>query len=96
MDGAIYNAEMYCDDCAEKIKRRIEADGSDSPQHCAAGGGCVNAHEFEGGCKIGVWLENDLTLDGEDYVKDAVREGGDVAELWAYYYDYLDFDEGGE
>ena len=42
-------------------------------------------------------MENDLTTDGEDYVIEAVREGrdgaydNDVTELWADYYDYLDF-----
>ena len=73
----------YCDGSSE----------ADSPQHCAAGEDCINAYEFPDGFKIGVWLENDLTTDGEDCVKEAVREGGEVAELWAEYYDWIDFDD---
>ena len=119
MDGAIFAADVWCADCAENIKRRIQALGtapadpndqwsydsddypkdcdvsceSDTPQHCAAGADCINATDIGDGFKVGVWLENDLTTDGDDYVKDAVREGGVVAELWASYYDYLDFND---
>jgi hypothetical protein len=113
----IYAADIWCDDCGDKIRRTIIAEGtapadptdewsydsgefpkccdgsseSDSPQHCAAGEECINAHEFDDGHRCGVWLENDLTTDGDEYVKEAVRAGGAVAELWADYYDYLDF-----
>lgn len=66
---------------------------SDCPEHCAAGEDCINAYEFPDGCKIGVWLENDLTTDGEEYVKEAIREGGEVAELWREWYDWIDFDD---
>ncbi len=122
MYGAIYAADMWCEDCAEEIKRRIRAEGnaptdeddqgsydsdefpkdcdvsceSDTVEHCAAGEDCINAIDF-GDWKIGCWLENDLTDSGNDYVMEAVREGregafdNDVTELWAEYYDYLDF-----
>jgi len=41
------------------------------------------------GHKVGAWLENELTTDGVEYVCEAIREGGEVAELWAdYYRDY--------
>ncbi len=63
------------------------SDESDSPQHCDATGDCINAIEIEPGWSIGAWLENDLTTDGEDYVMEAIREGGPVAELWAEWYD---------
>jgi len=65
---------------------------ADCPNHCGAHEDCINAITLSDGTKIGVWLENDLTTDGEDYVKEAVKEGGEVAELWAEYYDYLDFE----
>lgn len=59
---------------------------SDSPQHCGAEEDCINAIEFPDGRKIGAWLENDLTEDGVEYVKEAIQEGGEVAELWAEFY----------
>jgi len=68
------------------------SDEADSPQHCGSGPDCINAYEFADGVKVGVWLENDLTTDGINYVIEAVREGGAVAELWATYYDWIDFD----
>jgi hypothetical protein len=116
----IFNADVYCDDCGEDIRRTIDAAGnapadpddehsydsgeypkcsggcsdeSDCPDHCGSGEDCINAHEFPDGWKIGVWLGNALTTDGENYVKEAVRDGGEVAELWAKYYDYLDFED---
>jgi hypothetical protein len=119
----IFNADMYCDDCGEDIRRAIDAAGNtpadpddegsydsgeypkrcngssdefDCPEHCGSGKDCSNVYEFPDGWKIGAWLENDLTTAGEDYVKDAVRWGGEVAELWAEYYDYLDFEDSDE
>ena len=50
---------------------------SDSPQHCGAGPTCINAIEFDDGIKVGVWLENELTTDGVEYVKEA-----NFRELW--------------
>ncbi len=70
------------------------SDGSseaDSPQHCSSLDDCINAIELPDGYKIGVWLGNELTSYGEEYVVEVVLEGGDVADLWRYYYDYLDF-----
>ena len=122
MNGAIYAADMWCEDCAEKIKQGYRDEGfapededyqtsydsdefpkdcdvsceSDTVEHCAAGQACRNAIELNG-FKIGCWLENDLTTDGEKYVIEAVRDGREgpggnqVTELWALYYDYLDF-----
>jgi len=70
---------------------------SDSPQHCGSGSDCPNAIEFAvdscgfgDGIKVGCWLENELTGEGVEYVKEAIREGGEVAELWAEY--YIDYD----
>ncbi|REJ65663.1 MAG: hypothetical protein DWQ31_17130 [Planctomycetota bacterium] len=59
---------------------------SDLPQHCGAGADCMNAIEFPDGCRVGAWLENELTADGVEYVREAIREGGEVAELWAEFY----------
>ena len=70
------------------------ADGraeADSPQHCGSGDDCINSIKLSDGHEIGAWLENDLTTDGEEYVVEVVLEGGEVADLWRYYYEYLDF-----
>lgn len=57
---------------------------SDSPSHC-------------GSC--GVFLENDLTTAGDDYVKETVRDdfasGHDdsiAITIWMPFYDYIDYD----
>lgn len=59
---------------------------ADCPQHCGSGPGCLNATELPSGRKIGVWLKNELTTDGVEYVRKTIRRGGEVAELWAEYY----------
>lgn len=59
---------------------------ADCPQHCGAGPECINAIEFDDGNNIGAWLENELTTDGIEYVREVIQEGGNVAELWADYY----------
>jgi len=95
----IYRADLYCEDCAKQIKARLNfshehldidtfdsgdypagpypAGESDTPDHC-------------GGC--GIFLENPLTGDGEQYVKDAIQDGtGDpeVLATWKEFYSYL-------
>lgn len=95
----IYQADLYCEDCAKQIKAELAyshesqsentfdsgdypkgpypAGESDTPDHC-------------GGC--GIFLENSLTGDGEQYVKDAIRAGtGDpeVLATWKEFYSYL-------
>jgi len=67
---------------------------ADYPQHCSAGGDCINAIGFSDGCKVGAWLENELTAEGVEYVREAIREGGGVAELWAEYYQDYDLTAG--
>jgi hypothetical protein len=65
---------------------------ADSPCHCGNHGDCVNAIEVDGH-KIGDWLGNDLTSEGERYVTEAVRAGsGLCCDLWRELYSYLDFD----
>lgn len=59
---------------------------SDTPQHCGSGEDCLNAIELTDGSKVGAWLENPLTGDGADYVREAVESGGEVAGLWAGWY----------
>ena len=63
---------------------------ADCPQHCGAGADCLNALELSDGSRIGAFLDNPLTSEGVDYVRAAIREGGEVAALWGDWYDYLD------
>lgn len=60
---------------------------ADCPHHCGAGPDCLNAIDVPGcNYKIGAWLENELTSDGVAYVREMIREGGGMTELWAKYY----------
>lgn len=46
---------------------------ADTVQHCACGEDCLNALELEGR-KYGAWLENDLTTDGLNWLKETIAE----------------------
>ena len=95
----VYQADLYCEDCANAIKAELgficeglseytfdsdvypkgpfPAGDSDTPDHCGA---------------CGIFLENSLTGDGEEYVKDSIRVGtGDpeVLATWKEFYSYL-------
>lgn len=96
MDAYIYQSALLCDDCAHDrqkdnwSQRRNDdsnvypkgpyGDGggeADHPQHCAD-------------CNL--FLENPLTTDGEDYVRDAVDSVGcntDTLTAWREHYAYL-------
>lgn len=91
----IFQADIYCDECGAAIRDEYRANGiaddgdsdtfpqgpypdgggeADCPQHCG------NCHEF---------LENPLTSDGEEYVKQALIDAtGDpeVLAQWSEYY----------
>jgi hypothetical protein len=100
MDAYVYKADLYCKDCIKRIKVGLLTpvldisnestydsddypkgpypDGggeSDSPAHCAE-------------CHI--HLENPLTSDGEDYVREQVfLKKNKVTKEWKEYYSYL-------
>ncbi len=99
-----YQAAMWCDDCARAVMADLDAKGvedtgdtddypqgdssdgeADCPQHCD---------------DCGVFLENPLTSDGYDYVREAIADARkskrtDSVALteWAPFYD---LDEGGD
>jgi hypothetical protein len=81
MDAYMYQAELYCPECADKIKERLDAEGArpndpadessfDSDDYpkgpYADGGGESDSPENCAGCHI--WLENPLTDDGVEHV----------------------------
>jgi hypothetical protein len=97
----VYRADLYCSDCGQQIRARLIAEGfapanpddeysydsgefpkgpysvseADSPQYCAS---------------CGEFLENPLTTDGYDYVREAIagRELplSDVLTQWSEFY----------
>ena len=91
MDGWLYDSGDYPKGCNDDEE-------SDCPQHCAAGADCCEPEVCSDGSKYGYFFGNPLTIDGEDYVKEAVnkdrragRDDSPACELWAPCYDYIDF-----
>lgn len=94
----IYHAEIYCDACGEAIKEELkikdggESDGypqycdddseADSPQHCGNHAECLEAEVLPSGDKIGKLIGTNLTSVGVEYIKETIKEGGEVAEFW--------------
>jgi hypothetical protein len=99
-----YQAAMWCDDCAAAVMQELDGRGvadtgdtndypqgadeceSDSPDHCD-------------GC--GVFLENPLTSDGWEYVRETItadvaagRYDSVACREWAPFYGYPWRDEG--
>jgi len=64
---------------------------SDCPQHCGSHEDCLDPTLLSDGSKVGHCFGNSLTSDGEAYVKEAVREGGLVSDLWKEVYYWIDF-----
>ena len=57
-------------------------DASDGPQHCGSGESCFNAVELPSGHKIGMLLGTSLTDYGVNYLRNVIRDGGEVADYW--------------
>jgi len=77
-------------DSGEYPKLCSDIGESDCPQHCGCGEDCLNAYEVADDWKIGVWLENDLTTDGVEYVREACQESNPVTEYWRTIFDAYD------
>lgn len=116
MDAYIFQAALYCPDCTRQIKRELKKEGKDprdfEDEHTydsdeypkgpfSEGGGEADSPQHCDACHV--FLENPLTGDGEDYVREAVnedrearrrgRKANHVVGEWKEFYDYLDFDE---
>ena len=99
MNVYIYNADIYCVDCAQEMideyRERGIADDGDSntfPQGPYPNGGEeADCPQHCGDC--GVFLENSLTSDGADYVLSHIADDPDcenaVTQQWREWYDYL-------
>jgi hypothetical protein len=114
--SAIYQADIYCDDCGEALAAELLAarkfpsywsgseraavrdeagdaraagvvfdsddwpslghpgEDTDCPQHCGAGAECINAEELSDGSRVGMLLDGGLTVEGGEYVREAIEE----------------------
>jgi hypothetical protein len=91
MIAYIYRADIYCADCAERIKRKLTASEDSERYPQADGGGEADTPQHCGQC--GVFLENPLTREGLDYVAEAIGDyvhhgdgSLDVLHAWARRY----------
>lgn len=79
-DECSYDSDEYPKSCAGL------SDEADSPQHCAAGAECLEPFELNGE-KYGAFLENDLTDEGERYVKELHKERPtELTQFWMDHY----------
>lgn len=93
MDEWDYDSDQY-------PKYASEDSESDCPEHCGSGAECLDYSETSDGELYGKFFGNNLTTDGEDYVREAVNADllagctdSPAIELWKPYYDYLDYAE---
>lgn len=100
-----YNAAMWCDDCAAAVMRELDARGvadtGDSNGYPQADGSSGEADSPQHCDDCGVFLENPLTSDGWDYVREAItadvaagRYDSVACREWAPFYGYPWHDEG--
>jgi hypothetical protein len=119
MDAYIYQAALWCSDCTRTIKKELKKkgetpedpddegsyDSDDYPKGpYSEGGGEADTPQHCDGCAV--FLENPLTGDGEEYVREAVardhenrkkgKKANPIAGEWKEFYDYLDFGEDDE
>jgi len=103
IDTYAYNADLYCSTCANGvIQANLQdklgySDNGDSdcwPQYVGdSGGGEADSPQHCGNCSM--FLENPLTSDGENYLKEMIAEGSTngIQDLihaeWKQYYNYL-------
>lgn len=102
MNAYLYKADLHCEECGNSIKGILDcrdkapADPTDentfdSDDYLKGpypnGGGESDSPQHCGTC--GLFLENPLTTDGNNYVLECSHNGG-VPESWADFYDYLD------
>ena len=87
MNAYIYCAALYCEDCGERIRRTLTAEGKapadrsdessyDSDDYpkgpFSDGGGEADSPQYCDGC--GTFLENALTEEGERYTREMIEQ----------------------
>ena len=99
MDVYLYQAALYCDDCGKAIRGKLAIppgadidnehtfDSNDYPKGpYSDGGGEADCPQHCDACNV--FLENSLTGDGVDYVREMLRKrpNGKTAKHWADFY----------
>lgn len=83
-EGLTPDSEDY--DSGDYPKSVGDDEESDCPTHCGSGPDCLEPTLLSSGASVGK-LFGRLTSVGVDYVREAIEEGGEVAELWEEFYD---------
>ena len=81
LKGAEIDETTY--DSGDFPKHADDDEETDSPQHCGSHADCLEAETLPDGTKIGKLIGTNLTCDGVEYVREAIADGGMVAEYWA-------------
>ena len=114
MDAFIYQAALWCPDCTRTLKKQLRAEGKDPRDYTdqytydsdeypkgplSDGGGEADSPQHCDACNV--FLENPLTSDGEDYVREVVRrdhekrkrgaKANPVVGEWKEFYDHIDY-----
>ena len=96
METYIFNAAMLCEECATELMVELgnegkpdTGDSDDYPQGpYPDGGGEADSPQHCDSCQM--FLENSLTTDGENYVREALEEGNPITKakvIWGAFYD---------
>lgn len=87
MNAYIYQSDLYCLACIQKMSIPYQPDSNDYPQGPFPNG----SGEADTPKHCGLFLENPLTTDGEEYVRDKVKNfKKDVwVKDWKPFYSYL-------
>jgi hypothetical protein len=98
MNVYIFNADVFCADCAADIidecrERGIDDDGDSNtyPQGpFPNGGGEADCPQHCGSC--GAFLQNALTSEGDDYVLSAIADDPEstTVQEWREFYEHLE------
>lgn len=76
-----HDETLYDSDEFPKGPYDNDSEETDCPQHCGSHADCLDPTIIDGE-KYGQFLPQSLTTDGENYVREAIAEGGVVAEFW--------------
>jgi len=102
MNTYIFSAALFCEECTSQIMQEITPPKGYDPNNESSwdsdeypkgpfpdGGGEADYPQHCDSCQL--FLENPLTSDGEDYVREAAKEKpqGQVIKEWTAYYNWL-------
>ena len=98
MKAYAFNASLFCEDCGKRLVAAMDAketqDNGDSDQYPQGpyphGGGEADTPQHCEAC--GVFLENPLTPDGDNYVREKANEHDEGDMAWSEIADAADRD----